>query len=385
MSPSDDALGRQSPAAAGAGALLTVDLEAICKNYRRLRQELGGCECAAVVKADAYGLGMTRVGPALAQAGARTYFTAQLQEAVALRESLAATEGAPRAEARIFVLNGLGAGPLEVFRAHDLHPVLNSLGEIDAWSAAARSLDRAHPAAVHVDTGMSRLGLPPEEFDSLAADPGRLDGVDLRFLMSHLACADTPEHPLNARQLAAFETARARLPGTPASLCNSAGIFLGSDYHYQLARPGVALYGVNPIPGKPNPMTQVVRLQGKILQVREIDAPQTVGYGATFRVAGPTRIATVAVGYADGFLRSLSNRAWAWIGDQRVPVVGRVSMDLITLDVSAVSGDSARLGAFVDLIGPEFGVGQLAEAAGTIGYEILTALGQRYHRVYLAE
>ena len=254
-----------------------------------------------------------------------------------------------------------------------------------SWSAAARSLDAALPAAVHFDTGMNRLGLPPAEFARLAAEQNRLAGIYLRFLMSHLACADTPEHPLNARQLAAVETARARLQGTPASLCNSAGIFLGSDYHYQLARPGVALYGVNPIPGRPNPMTQVVRLQGKILQVREIDAPQTVGYGATHRVAGPTRIATVAVGYADGYLRSLSNRAWAWIGDQRVPVVGRVSMDLITLDVSAVSGDSARLGAFVDLIGPEFGVGQLAEAAGTIGYEILTALGQRYHRVYLAE
>ena len=376
MPPSDDA--------AHGGAILTIDLEAICNNYRRLSQELGGCECAAVVKADAYGLGMARVGPALARAGARTFFTAQLQEAVALRESLAATEEA-RAEARIFVLNGLSAGPLEDFRAHDLHPVLNSLGEIDAWSAAARSLDRAQPAAVHVDTGMSRLGLPPEEFDSLAADPGRLDGIDLRFLMSHLACADTPAHPLNARQLAAFEAARARLPGTPASLCNSAGIFLGSDYHYQLARPGVALYGVNPIPGKPNPMAQVVRLQGKILQLREIDAPRSVGYGATHRVAGPTRIATVAVGYADGYLRSLSNRAWAWIGDQRIPVVGRVSMDLITLDVSAASRDAARPGALVDLIGPKFGLDQLAEAAGTIGYEILTALGQRYHRVYLAE
>ena len=344
-------------------------------NYRRLCAELGAAACAAVVKADAYGLGMARVAPALARAGARTFFVAQLEEATALRAMFPV-------EVEIYVLNGLGAGPVAEFQAGRVHPVLNSLGEIDAWAAAARAAGRALPAAVHIDTGISRLGLPDDELEALAADRGRLAGIDLRYLLSHLACADRPEHPLNAEQLRRFRAARARLPDAPASLANSSGIFLGADYHLDLARPGVALYGVNPTPGQPNPMRQVVRLQGKILQVREIDASRTVGYGATHRAAGPTRIATVAVGYADGYLRSLSNRGSAWLGDRRVPVVGRVSMDLITLDVTGASAEAARPGAFVDLIGADLSTDEVAEAAGTIGYEILTSLGRRYHRVY---
>ncbi len=374
MCPSE-AVDLEDPAAARAGAILTIDLDAVADNYRRLCAELGAAACAAVVKADAYGLGMARVAPALARAGARTFFVAQLEEATALRAMFPV-------EVEIFVLNGLGAGPVAEFQAGRVHPVLNSLGEIDAWAAAARAAGRALPAAVHIDTGINRLGLPDDELEALAADRGRLAGIDLRYLLSHLACADRPEHPLNAEQLRRFRAARARLPDAPASLANSSGIFLGADYHVDLARPGVALYGVNPTPGQPNPMRQVVRLQGKILQVREIDASRTVGYGATHRAAGPTRIATVAVGYADGYLRSLSNRGSAWLGDRRVPVVGRVSMDLITLDVTGASAEAARPGAFVDLIGADLSTDEVAEAAGTIGYEILTSLGRRYHRVY---
>ncbi|MFQ5774529.1 MAG: alanine racemase [Kiloniellaceae bacterium] len=370
--------GDAGPAAARAGAILTVDLDAVRANYGRLRRELGPVPCAAVVKANAYGLGLARVAPALARAGATTYFVALLDEAIALREVFA--EACPEAE--IFVLNGAAAGPPEDFLAHDVRPVLNSLGELDAWRHAAAAAGRALPAALHVDTGMSRLGLAREELETLAGDHGRLAGIELRTVISHLACAEEPDHPLNARQLAAFHAARARLPAAPASFANSSGIFLGSAYHFDLARPGAALYGVNPTPGRPNPMRQVVRLQGRILQVREIDAPQTVGYGATHRVPGRTRVATVAVGYADGYLRSLSNRGSAWIGDQRVSVIGRVSMDLITLDVTAASREAVHPGGLVDLIGPRQGVDDLAAAAGTIGYEILTALGARYHRVY---
>ena len=376
MCPSE-AADSEDPAAARAGAILTIDLDAVADNYRRLCAELGAAACAAVVKADAYGLGMARVAPALARAGARTFFVAQLEEATALRAMFPV-----EVEVEIFVFNGLGAGRAAEFQAGRVHPVLNSLGEIGAWAAAARAAGRALPAAVHIDTGISRLGLPDDELEALAADRGRLAGIDLRYLVSHLACADRPEHPLNAEQLRRFRAARARLPDAPASLANSSGIFLGADYHLDLARPGVALYGVNPTPGQPNPMRQVVRLQGKILQVREIDASRTVGYGATHRAAGPTRIATVAVGYADGYLRSLSNRGSAWLGDRRVPVVGRVSMDLITLDVTGASAEAARPGAFVDLIGADLSTDEVAEAAGTIGYEILTSLGRRYHRVY---
>ena len=378
MCPSETA-GSEGPTAARSGAILTIDLDAVQANYRRLGQELGGVACAAVVKADAYGLGVTQVVPALRRAGARIFCVAQLGEAIEVRQVLA---NAGADEAEIYVLNGLAAGPAEEFQAHRAHPVLNSLGEIDAWRAAAQGSGRALVAALHTDTGMSRLGLPGDELDALADDHGRLDGIKLSYVMSHLACADAPDHPLNAEQLAAFNAARARLPAAPACLANSSGIFLGPHYHFDLGRPGVALYGVNPTPDRPNPMNQVVRLQGRILQVREIDAPRTVGYGATHRTAGPTRVATVAVGYADGYLRSLSNRGSAWIGDRQVPLVGRVSMDLITFDVTAASREAARPGSLVDLIGPRWGVDDAAEAAGTIGYEILTALGRRYHRVY---
>ena len=367
------------PAEAHAGAVLTIDLEAIKANYRRLRQELRPVTCAAVIKADAYGLGVGRVGPALAKAGARTFFVAQFEEALQLQAAL----GKTRPSADIFVLNGALAAPAGDFLAAGVMPVLNSLGDLEAWAGAARAAGRALPAALHVDTGMNRLGLSGGELEVLAAEPARLEGIELRYVMSHLACAEEAEHPLNPAQLRAFEAARARLPAAPASLANSSGIFLGANYHFELARPGAALYGINPTPDRPSPMAQVVRLQGRILQVREIDAPGTVGYGATHRVPGGSRVATVAVGYADGYLRSLSGRSSAWIGARKVPVIGRVSMDLITLDVSAVPAESVRPGDFADLIGPEQDLDALAEAAGTIGYEILTALGARYHRAYL--
>jgi len=360
------------------GALLTIDLGAVQENYRRLRARLTGAACAAVVKADGYGLGAAEVGPALARAGARDFFVALPCEGLALRESLAGLEPAPR----IFVLSGFEAGLGPDFRAAGLIPVLNSLGQIAAWRDHALAEGAALPAALHIDSGMSRLGLPPAELDALADDPGRLDGLEQLLVMSHLACSEEAGNPKNREQLALFQAARARLPALPASFANSSGIFLGPEFHFDLARPGVALYGVNPTPGRPNPMVQVVRLQTRILQVREIDAPTTVGYGAAFRAAGPTRIATVAAGYADGYFRSLSGRGTAFLGDIAAPVVGRISMDLITLDVTQVPAQSLHPGALVDLIQPHDGLERLAEEAGTIGYEILTSLGRRYRRVY---
>ncbi len=374
-----------SAAAQRAGGLLQIDLTALKSNYRRLRAEIGpGLECAAAVKADAYGLGVVKVGPALAAAGARRFFVAQFDEALTLCEALNDTAGPDvLAECEVYVLNGLIAAPPEEFLAREIRPVLNSLGEVDRWSQFAKSKDQALPAALHVDTGMCRLGLPDKEFKDLQDDKGRLQAVELALIMSHLACADMPEHPMNRQQLEAFKQVRTAFPATLASFANSSGIFLGPEYHFDLARPGVALYGINPTPGKTNPMQQVVRLQGKILQLREIDAPQTVGYGAAYQAVGPMRIATVAVGYADGYLRALSDRGHAWIGGRRVDVVGRVSMDLIALDVTSVPGETAVPGAMVDLFDPQTGADSLAAEAGTIGYEILTSLGQRYHREYL--
>ncbi len=360
---------------ATANAVLDIDLGALTGNWRRLRDRLKpGATCAGVVKADAYGLGMDRVAPALAAAGCKLFFVAQLEEGAALRRLLP--------EAEIAVLNGLLPGSAGEFIAGRLIPVLNSLAQIAAWRVSGRAAGRGLPAIIHIDTGMARLGLPPDEFARLAADRSLLAGINLRAVMSHLACAEDAGSPLNATQRGAFEAARAALPPAPASLANSSGIFLGPPYHFDIARPGAALYGVNPLPGEPNPMAQVIRLKGRILQTRDVDTGDTVGYGSAHRREGPGRIATVAVGYADGWLRSLSNRGSVAIAGQRVPVVGRISMDLMTIDVTALDPQAARPGGFAELIGPGNDVDAVAGEAGTIGYEILTSLGRRYHRVY---
>ena len=358
---------------ASTGGVLEIDLAAIAENWRRLGARLAPpATAAAVVKADAYGLGMAQVAPALAEAGCTLFFVATLDEGLALRRLLPAAE--------IAVFNGPLPGTGDDFRQARLVPVLNDLGQIAAWRDAPDT--RALPAIIHVDTGMARLGLTPADVARLGASPQMLAGLDLRAIMSHLACADEPAHPLNAQQLAAFRAARALLPRAPASLAASSGIFLGTDYHFDIVRPGVALYGANPTPGHPNPMAQVVRLKGRILQVRDVDRAATVGYGAAHRMERAGRIATVAVGYADGWLRSSSHRGSAGIAGQRVPVIGRISMDLMTLDVTGIDPALTRPGDFVDLIDDHHGVDAVAAAAGTIAYEILTALGRRHHRIY---
>ncbi|MGF1593407.1 MAG: alanine racemase [Kiloniellaceae bacterium] len=359
--------------------VLTVDLAAIADNYCRLKSAFQERALAAVVKADGYGLGAGRVAPALVKAGARSIFVAQLEEALKLRPVLDRCHPA----ISLYVLNGLAPGAEADYADNTILPVLNSLGEIEAWSRFARQRETALPAAVHLDSGICRLGLPPDEVEALRAAPERLDGIAPTCILSHLACAEEPGHPMNAGQLAALKAALTALPRAPVSFCNSSGIFLGPDYHFDLGRPGVALYGVNPTPAAPNPMRPVVRLQARILQVRAIDAPQAVGYGATHRATGPARIATVAAGYADGYLRSISSRGHAWVAGHRVPVVGRVSMDLLALDVTAVPPEKVVPGGWAELINAEQDVDALAREAGTIGYEILTSLGARYRRVYL--
>jgi alanine racemase len=326
---------------------------------------------AGVVKANAYGLGAARVAPALLAAGCRHFFVAHLSEGMALRAALGAGP-------MIAVLDGFAPG---ADQDAALVPVLNSLGDVLAHAAAGRSTGQAQPALLHLDTGMARLGLDAGEQARLAADHALLAGLDLLYVMSHLACADEADHPLNAEQAARFARACAVLPKLPRSFANSSGLFLGSDYASDLARPGCALYGINPTPNAPNPMRPVIRLEAPILQIRDIPAGASVGYGASFVAARPSRIATIAVGYADGYLRSLSGRGVAAYRDMILPMVGRVSMDLITLDVTDALGLAP--GDRVTLIGgaapsPD----DLAVQAGTIGYEILTSLGDRYRRDY---
>ena len=355
-----------------AAAVLTIDLGAIVENWRLLNGMGVAQETAAVVKADAYGLGARDVCAALAAAGCRTFFVATADEAFSLRETVSA--------ATLIVLGGLFAGAEEDYAAHGLVPVLGSLGEIDAWTGLARRLGRELPAVVHIDTGMSRLGLDARECAVLASDHARLDGLDLRYFLSHLVSAEVAEDPLNAAQRARFLDLRARLPAAPASLANSAGMFLGEGFGFDLARPGSALYGINPTPGRPNPMRPAVTLRARVLALRHIPAGATVGYGASWTAARDSRIATVGVGYADGWMRGHSNAGAAFFDGHPVPLVGRVSMDLITFD--ATDRPDIQPGSWLELLGPHRDADAAARDAGTIGYEVLTSLGRRYRRVY---
>jgi alanine racemase len=344
-------------------ASIRVWPEAVAANFAAMQGRAGAA--AAVVKADAYGLGLSGVVPALLGAGCDSFFVARLGEAVMVR--------ALAPEARIFVLDGATAATVSALIAHDLVPVLNSLAQIDAWRQG-----RGGAAALHVDTGMNRLGLPPDETAEAAR---RLAGVPLALVMSHLACGDDPASPMNAVQLARFKAALARLPAAPASLAASGGVFLGKDYHFDLARPGIGLYGGHPQPGHgPNPMRCAVQLAARVLQLRDIAAGDSVGYGAGFRAPAPMRVATLALGYGDGVLRSAEGRAFVVIGGRRAPLVGRVSMDLITVDAT---GLEVAVGDDAELFGPGLPVDEAAAAWGTISYELLTGLSRRVPRVYM--
>lgn len=340
---------------------------------RLLQEQAQPAICAAVVKADAYGLDAAEIAPVLAKAGCQHFFVAHLEEGVTLRRILGSG-------ATIAVLHGPLAGTEADFIAHDLVPVLNSLDQISRWSATAVVSGERLPAILQVDTGMARFGLSEADVNILIEDQQRLNALDLQLVMSHLACADEPDHPANTMQLDLFQQMGNILPCRRMSLAASSGIFLGPEYHFDFVRPGAALYGIAPQEGRPNPMRPVIRLQGKVVQIRDVPANTPVGYGHTARTTTSSRLATVAVGYADGFLRSLSGRGGAWFNGSHLPIVGRVSMDSIILDATALPDGSLLPGALVDLIGPDRDLDALARDAGTIGYELLTSLGTRYHR-----
>jgi alanine racemase len=361
-----------SDPATRAGAVIEIDLGAIVANWRLLARMVAPATCAAVVKANGYGLGAAPVARALSAAGCARFFVATLDEGIALREALGPTP-------EIAVFNGPMPGAATEFTAARLTPVLNDPGQIEAW-AALRPENRPRPL-VHVDTGMSRLGLSAAEFAECMT---QIEKIDAAGLISHLACADTPAHTLNTAQRKRFIAARQRLPHLKASLAASSGIFLGPKYHLDEVRPGAALYGVNPLPGSANPMRPVIRLAARIIQLRKIDRGEAVGYGAAHVMDKPGMLATAAIGYADGWPRSLSHRGCGWLAGKRVPLLGRMSMDLTTFDVSDAPQSELYPGNMIELIGTYYGVDDAAADAGTIGYEILTALGARYHRVYHA-
>jgi len=365
-----------------AGGFLHIDLAALASNWRTLRDSAGGAEAAAVVKADAYGTGIEQAVPALAQAGCRTFFVAHLSEAIRVR--------AVAPDATIYVLSGLFPGTPSAYLQHDLRPVLGSFDEIEEWAAFCRAQGHKHAAAIHVDTGMNRLGLTLSEGLRLR-DRAELRDFETALLMSHFVSAEESGNPINLRQIEAFKALRDTLPGVPASLANSSGIFLREKPHFDLVRPGYALYGGNPLPDRDNPMSPVVGLEARIVQLRWVEEDDTVGYNARWLALGRRRIATLSIGYADGYPRSASARGKSGeellagqvvVAGRLCPFAGNVSMDLITVDVTDIPEKDIKRGDTVTMIGGTLTVDEVGRRAGTIGYEILTNLGRRYARTY---
>lgn len=360
---------------AEAGGILTLDLSALAANYQELARRAAPATCAAVLKGDGYGIGLAAAARTLWQAGARSFFVALLSEARDLRDLLP--------EAEIFVLNGLFPDTEAAYRERNLRPVLGSPAEIARWRAFCERTGEELPAAVHVDTGMNRLGLTPAEAVSVAEGRAEL-GFPMALLMSHLACADEPDHPLNARQLEDFRAIAALFPDVRASLANSAGTVSDSAYHFDLVRPGIAVYG-----GRPRvdvaPLRPVVRLELRIARIRHVHEGETVGYGGAHTAIRPSRVAILSAGYADGIPRlagasDLRPGAEAVVAGHRCPLIGRISMDLLAVDITDIAEDTVQPGDFATLLGDGLTLDNLARHSHTIDYEILTSLGRRYHR-----
>ncbi len=377
------------PAIAGlgvAGGLLTIDLDAVAANYAMLRNAAPEAEVSAVMKANAYGLGLAPIARRLAAEGCRTFFVATAMEGAALREALP--------NAIIYIMNGLFPGTADYHAAHELRPALASLAEVAEWRDEAKRQGCTLSAALHFDSGMHRLGMSAQDADKIAGDTALTEGIGVALIMSHLACADDASHPQNAEQLSRFVTLREilakRFPDAAASLANSGGIYLGPDYHFDLVRPGVSLYGGSPFrAGRDNPFRPVVTLEARVIAIRNIEAGDRVGYGATWRANEQTRIAILSAGYADGRpapggAETSDYGGQVHIAGYTVPVAGRVSMDLIAADLRGIPEDAIRRGDMAELIGPHIKVDDVGMKAGTIGYEILTSLGSRYIRRYIS-
>nr|WP_285765280.1 alanine racemase [Microbulbifer sp. NKW57] len=361
--------------------LLTIDLGAICENYRRLNARLGPeVRCSAVVKADAYGLGVAKVAPALYREGCRDFFVATQAEGVRLGALLPD-------DARIIILSGVRPGREKECALAGLVPTLVNTAQVQSWASCCRALGIPAPSVLKMDSGMGRLGLSAREVRGLLAQPELLKALNPCMFISHLACADEPAHPLNQQQLSLFSAlaaeVRAVLPDIVLSLANSSGIFLGEAYHFDLVRPGAALYGINPEPENPNPLCAVVQLSLPVIQIRHVEKDCTVGYGAAGKMPAGGVMAVARGGYADGLLRAQSNRGSGEVAGVRVPMVGTISMDSTMFDISALPEPQRSEIKEIEVINRNLTVDEVARHAGTIGYEVLTSLGSRYFRRYL--
>lgn len=366
---------------AAATGVLTVDLDALVANWRKLEKTAVPAECSAVIKANAYGCGTEPVAQALAKAGCKTFFVATLDEAAAVRAVVPSVA--------LYVLDGFIQNTGDAYARIDARPVIGDLNELAEWDVFCRRTGWAGGVAIHIDTGMQRLGLTVAEAQGLIP---RINAGDhgISLVMSHLACAESLNHPMNARQLAAFRQIASAFSGVPASLSNSSGIFLGSPFQFDMVRPGAALYGVNPTPEADNPMLPVVDLKARIVQTRDVERGESVGYGGNWTARRSTRLAIVSAGYADGYFRAGSSNdgtrgAEVMVAGKRCPVAGRISMDLLAVDVTDLEKNAVRRGHMVTLIGEGITVDELAHHFGTIGYEVLTSLGARYARIYKGE
>ena len=361
-----------------AAARLIVDLAALGGNYRTIAASTAA-EAAGVVKANGYGLGASRVARALHAAGCRTFFTAFTSEAVELRGVLT--------DAEIFVLMPLVGDEAPVLREHGLIPCLFDADGIDRWIGSASAQGAPARAGLHVETGIHRLGLEPEAFAALLADDTRRSRLDVALLMSHLACADEPSAQANRRQLERFRAVRDAFPGARASFANSAGTFLGPEYHFDLVRPGIALYGHDPHYLHTAPRVRpVATLEARLGQIATVEPGESVGYAGAATCDVARRIGVVLAGYADGIPRSLyrpDRRFEVVVAGHRVPLFGTVSMDMITVDLSDVPDDAVEVGAWVEIFGPNAPIERVAEQAGTIPYEVLTGIGPRVRRIHV--
>jgi alanine racemase len=360
------------------GGTLTVDLDAIADNWQTLTRRLFAVECGAVVKANAYGLGLEPVTARLAKAGCKTFFVADVAEARRARSRAR--------EAAIYVLNGFSPEAANAFAELNVQPVINSTVELAEWDAFIATQGWRGGAAIHIDTGMNRLGMSAEEAAALAPRLQQ-ENHGITLLMSHLACAEVQDHPLNASQIRLFRELRMLYHGVSASLANSAGIFIGDTAHFDVARPGAALYGINPTPGRTNPMRNVLTLSGLVLQVRKVPQGESVGYGAAWNAKRASRIAVAALGYADGLLRAGSGPdrkagGSAIVAKKRCPIVGYISMDLTCIDVTDLPNNAVRRGDSATFIGEDLLIDEVAASAGTIAYEVLVRLGSRCHLAY---
>ena len=361
---------------------LTIDLNALVNNWQFLKEKSGKAECSAVIKANAYGLGIEPVATALTGAGCKTFFVAMAEEGARVR--------AVAPDADIYVLNGIFADTLEVIAENNLSPVLGNVDQVSLWATSGMG----KPSALHVDTGMNRLGLDVEEALQLAENTSMLKRLNALIIMSHLACADDPDHEHNTLQHENFKQVIGKYPELKASFSNSAATLTNTGFHYDLTRPGVALYGAEAVNDIANPVQPVVTAQSRILQIRHAKAGEKVGYGAEAILDRPTKIATISGGYADGFHRALSGAGVplrgakptggnVWLEGHLAPILGRVSMDLITVDVTDVPDQILQEAKWVELFGKNIAVDDAARACGTIGYELLTSLGGRYQRSFI--